>query len=542
MYRRFSFIRLGLVIVVVLVGFIAIIIRHRVLVTDHQDFLLKESQARTERQLTFFAKKGDIFDRHGHPLAVSTPYYRLSINPSKYPLDKKKQHVLAQALGMEIATLEEKLNAAVSKNYVQLASRLTKEQVCAVSLLKWDGLVFEEGKGRYYPLGESAAPVIGVVDTDGLGVMGIEYQFNRYMAAKDGVMDYTQNLLNQVTKIHQYVPAKPGQHLHLTLDARLQHQAYQILKQAAMYHNAEHVSCVILKAKSGEILAMANYPSFDPNQRLSSVGEATKNHVLTDLFEPGSIIKPLALAAMMPRIDIPEEIDTEGGSYMYLNHTFHDHKDLGQIAFKDILLKSSNIAMVKLYQQMKTGELTKHYQKFGLFSPTYSQFPGETIGRHVEKPTRVDEAAMTYGYGLSVNLLSMAGAYNIIANQGLDYGLHLVFEKHRPSPEQVLSQDIAQKIVEMMERVTQYGVSSYRAKVGGLTVAGKSGTTHLVGKNGEYVDEYVSTFAGFAPSQDPEVVVAVKVYKPTKHGHYGGQVAAPIFSKLVQAALGYREG
>lgn len=538
-YRRFSYIRLYLTVSVLLVVFILVFARHAYLAVENQAFLLEKSQARTERSMVFPADKGQMIDRNGYPLAVSTPYYRLALNPQKYQYTEKDKRNIAKYLGVSYERVSSKIDQGQDKSYIKLANRLTKNQVELLSKLNHEGLIFEEQRGRYYPLGHAASTVVGYVDADGKGQMGMEYQFDQYIDGHDGYMDYTQNLLNQVTTIHHYEQSISGQELRLTLDSRIQSQAYEILANAVDYHEAEYASAVILSVDTGEILAMANYPSFDPNQPIRAVDSLTSNHAIADLFEPGSIIKPIALAGIMPYIDAPETIDTEGGAYLYLDRIFRDHKDLGVVDFGDILLKSSNIAMVKLTALLQPGQLVKNYQSFGLFSPLFVQLPGEALGRHVVNPGLIDEAAMSYGYGLSVNLLSMARAYNIIANQGKDPGVHLVFERHRPEPEQVVSSDVTSQITEMMERVTTEGISSHRAGVRGMTVAGKSGTTHLLGQMGEYENQYVSTFSGFAPSQSPKVVVVVNVYKPTKHGHYGGQVAAPVFSKLVSETFNY---
>ena len=538
-YRRFSYLRLYLTIFVLLLVFVLVFARHAYLAVENQAFLLEKSQARTERSMVFSAEKGQMIDRNGYPLAVSTPYYRLALNPQKYQYSNKDVKNLAKSLGMSEDSIISKINQGKHKPYIKLANRLTKGQVELLSKLDHEGLIFEEQRGRYYPLGHAASTVVGYVDLDGKGQMGMEYQFDQYIDGQDGYMDYTQNLLNQVTNIHRYEQPISGQELSLTLDARIQSQAYEILAKAVDYHEAEYASAVILSVDTGEILAMVNYPSFDPNKPIKALDSLTRNHVIADLFEPGSIIKPIALAGIMPHIDAPESIDTEGGAYMYLDRVFRDHQDLGVVEFGDILLKSSNIAMVKLTSMLNVGQLVKNYQAFGLFSPLFVQLPGEALGRHVVNPGLIDEAAMSYGYGLSVNLLGMARAYNILANQGKDPGVHLVFERHRPDPEQVVPSGVTKKITEMMERVTTEGISSHRAGVKGMTVAGKSGTTHLLGKMGEYENQYVSTFAGFAPSQSPKIVVVVNVYKPTKHGHYGGQVAAPVFSKLVSETFNY---
>ncbi|MCP8352538.1 peptidoglycan D,D-transpeptidase FtsI family protein [Candidatus Synchoanobacter obligatus] len=526
---------------VIIFGFCLILYRHGFLVHHQQSFLLKKSHARTERALTFTADKGQMMDRNGQLLAVSLPYYRFAIDPRKHDYNKGEVKKLASILGDSFDRLWQKIEHSQGKKYILISNRLTDTQVKDLMALSWEGLIFENRRGRYYPMGESASTLVGYVDLGGKGQIGMEYQFDQYIDGKEGTMSFTQNLLNQVTQVHAYHPPIAGKCLTLTIDRRLQKMAYDALKDAVDYHDAEYASAVILSSRTGEVLALANYPSFDPNIPMASLDERVKNHAISDLFEPGSIIKPLALASALEKNqhNMPTSVDTHGGSYTYLGQKFQDHQDLGEVEFEDILLKSSNIAMVKLVSQMPENTLIQSYQKFGLFSPLFVQLPGESRGTHVDHPTKVDEAAMSYGYGLSVNLLAMARAYNILANSGEDFGVHLVFEKHRPKSERVVSAKTVKELLPLMVKVTEQGVSSHKAKVNGVSVAGKSGTSHLLGESGQYENSYVATFAGFAPSEDPEIVVTVMVYKPKKHGHYGGQVAAPIFSSLLSRALEY---
>lgn len=540
-HKRFSLFRLYLTILVILIGFGLISSRHLNLAIDQQPFLLEKSHARSERNMVLFAQKGMMTDRDGRPLAISTPYYRLGVNPKKLQISPKDWKKLASVMGVPEKVLKQKIDNAKDKNYVALSTRLGYQQMLGLKDLPLEQLVLEEKKGRYYPLGEKAAQVIGYVGVDGQGKMGLEYQFDNYIDGHDGSMSYTKNLLNQVTSVHDYLPEVSGENLRLTLDARLQTMAYGYLEEAVKHHDADYAACIVSSVKTGEVLAMASYPSFDPNNQLAELNDATKNHTVSDVIEPGSIIKPIALAAVLKHTghDPGERIDTSGGAYEYQGQTFHDHKDLGEIAFREIFMKSSNIAMVKLTQSLPENLLLNTYRAFGLFSPTYIQLPGESSGRHVDDPNLVDVAAMSYGYGLSVNMLAMVRAYNIIANDGFDPGLHLIFEKHRPNPEEVISKVVARQINDMMVLVTEQGVSSQRAKVANVSVAGKSGTTHHLGKDGEYQKEYVASFAGFAPSEDPEVSIVVVVNKPKKNGHYGGQVAAPLFAKLLRCALTY---
>lgn len=521
--------------------FLGVLSRHAYLAVDNQKFLLEKSKARTRREINIPSEKAQVLDRNEMLLAVSLPYYRFAINPKLHAFGEKEIEHLAVILEKPKQMIVDKINNAKTPTYVKISDKLSHDQMIALSDLSWEGLMFEEKKGRYYPLGEKAAPLIGYVNVDGEGLIGVEYQFNQYMGGMDGKMIYTQNLLNQVTKVHHYQSPMLGKDLRLTLDYRLQYEVYDILKKAVEYHDAESAAAVILSASEGEVLAMVSYPSFDPNKPIQSLDDRTKNKPVMDLFEPGSIIKPFALVAILEEQDHSDDeiIDVQGANYEYLDTVFKDHEDLGSFPFSRLLSKSSNIAMVQLVHRLPKEALLKVYDRFGLFGPTFVQLPGESIGRHVPNPTKIDEGAMSYGYGLSVNLLSIAKAYNVLANQGLDRGVHLVFEKHRPEPERVFDQDLANRIKDMMVFVTEEGISSRNAKVKNIKVAGKSGTTHLLGEDKTYKNEYISSFAGYAPSDKPKFVVSVMVKRPKKHGHYGGQVAAPIFSKLIKAAFNY---
>lgn len=543
-YRRFSYFRLYLSLLVILILYGGIVYRHAYLAVDNQKFLLEKSRARTEREIVISSEKGEIMDRNGMLLSVSVPYYRFAIDPTKREYQDAEIETLSPILNQPFEVLRKKIKEKGGARYVKLADRLTSQQMKALSDLSWEGFIFEEMKGRYYPLGNKASPLIGYVNLDGDGQAGVEYQFDEYMSGRDGKMVYTQNLLNQVTKVHEYQSPLEGNPLQLTIDYRLQYHTYEILKEAVSYYEAESASLVVISAKTGEVMAMVSYPSFDPNDRLAEYNDSVRNRVVMDLIEPGSVVKPLAVAAVLEEgeHDENEKLDAKGGEYKYHGHVFKDHKDMGVLPFKDLFALSSNIALIKLIEDLPDNKLLEMYRRFGLFSSTYVQLPGESIGRHVPDPGKIDIAAMSYGYGLSVNLLSIARAYTILANDGMDPGVHLVFEKHRPEAERVVASEIVKQIKDMMVLVTEKGVSSKRARVGKLKVAGKSSTVHLLGSEKEYMNEYTATFAGFAPSDDPLFVVAVSINRPKKHGHYGGQVAAPVFSKIMKIAFNYPPG
>lgn len=508
---------------------------------DKKDFLLKESHARTERMMTIPAKKSMILDRNGEKLAVSHPYYRLAINPKIFDRSKESIHHLSVLSGADEKLVINKLQRGKNRSFVVILNRLDHKRAQAITRKNIKGVLLEEKKGRFYPLGEKASSIIGYLDSEGVGRLGLEKQFESYFNTQDGRMLYTQNLLGQVTSVNFFQAPQSNDDLTLTMDHRIQTAAWSALKDCVEYHQADHASAVVLDVKSGEILAIADYPSFDPNRPISTLDEKTRTRAVSDLFEPGSIIKPIALTAVLQHhhYDPKMIIDTEGGQMHFEDVVIHDHKNLGHISFEDILLKSSNIAMVKLATSLPEGYLLRQYERFGLLTPLFVQIPGEISGKHIAKPTLVDEGVMSYGYGVSTSVLAMARAYNVIANLGKDPGVNIVTTKHRITPESLITEKQAKQITDMMVKVTQMGVSSRLASIKGIDVAGKSGTTKLLNSEGLYQKEYISSFAGFAPAYCPKVVVVVIVDKPKKHGYYGGKVAGPLFAKIMRHALHY---
>ncbi|UTC24244.1 penicillin-binding protein 2 [Candidatus Comchoanobacter bicostacola] len=534
MVKRFFYFRVYLIALLLLFCFVSVGVRHLYLVTRQAEFLVEQSSERTKRNMQLKAQRGAILDRNRIPLSVNLPAYRLKIYPKqvKDPADVKK---LKQVLGKS-HSIEKLLNA--SQNFVYVPGTLTRAQVKQLTQLQ--GVEIEEVSNRYYPFSHSTSAIVGVLGREWQGLLGLEYQFNDWLTGTDGSMQYTQNLLHQVHTVHAYHKPVVGGDLLLTLDTRLQQLGYQILANAVDHHDAKSASAVILEVETGDVLAMLNYPSFNPNIRLSKVDEHTKNKSISNLFEPGSIIKPLAMASILSHQYYKPNymIETSAEGHLVGSQYIKDHKYLGVLKFEDVLVKSSNIAMIKLTEQLPDDYLVNTYHKMGLFTSSYLPLYGENVGKYL-KVSDANKLTMSYGYGLAVNLMSMARAYNIIANKGLDVGLHLLLKGNRVRPEAVLSEDVTQYITQLMTRVTKYGVSSRSAAIEGVSVAGKSGTTHTLSEYGKYEDEYIASFAGFAPSNNPKIVIAVMVERPRKNGHYGGQVAAPIFAKLLHLALSY---
>ncbi len=499
---------------------------------------MENSQTRTERTLSFAARRGEIQDRYHYPLSIAVSSYRLKIHPKQLKLTENEAQQLAGILSKDIR----KDQALRSEKWFYFNSVLDAYQAKAITAMGLSGIEVESREGRFYPLGKAVSQVIGILGAESKGVLGIEYLFDDYLKGQDGLMRISQNLLGQIHQVFESKQSSDGANLVLSIDARIQQLGWQELEKAVAYHDAEQAAAVILDVESGEVLAMLNYPSFDPNTALKNLDSLTKNLSISELFEPGSIIKPLVMSAILTHkpLDLDAEIEIDEGGLDLGGKIINDHQYFSKLKIKEVLEKSSNIAMVRLAQTLPDGYLIKHLQRLGLFTPSYLSLVGETVGRHREG-SQVELATMAYGYGLSMNLVVIARAFNIIANQGKDVGVHMLKDSVRPDSEQVLSSEVAKTVTQMMERVVAHGVSSRNAAVPGISVAGKSGTARKLSKTGEYQKSYVSSFVGFAPSNAPKIVVAVMVDGPKKNGYYGGKVAAPIFSKLMKIALHYHQ-
>ncbi|MDC3181007.1 penicillin-binding protein 2 [Gammaproteobacteria bacterium] len=507
------------------------------MIQNHSTFLMENSQARTERSISFPAKRGEIQDRYHFPLGLGLSTYRMKITPKQFQPTAIQQQKLKATIGEHVFNQKK-----LAKSWFYVDKILNAEQVKVVDELALEGVEIESKEGRYYPFAQAASQVVGLLGAERKGVLGIEYLFDDYLKGVDGAMHYSQNRLGQIHEVFENVEANDGTNLVLSLDARIQKLGWEVLEKAVDYHQAEQAAAIVLDVATGEVLAMLNYPSFDPNIPLKKVDSTTKNFAVTELFEPGSIIKPLVMSAVLSHhaLDVEETIGIEKDGFLLGGHKIFDDQDHTEIKIKEIFQKSSNIAMVKLSQALPKGYLLNHLHQLGLFTPSYLSLTGESVGRH-NSGNAIEIATMSYGYGLSVNLVAIARAFNIIANQGYDVGLHLLKDSTRPDPERILSKQVCTTLTTMMERVVKYGVSSKRASVDGVSAAGKSGTTRQLSDNGEYLQSYTSSFVGFAPAKSPKVVIAVMVKSPKKHGYYGGQVAAPIFSKLMKIALHYHQ-
>lgn len=504
-------------------------------------FLQKQGQARTLRQEKINAYRGVITDRNGELLAVSTPVKSLFANPQR--LDRARLPELAKALSIAEAQLAEKLDQYADKQFVYLKRHMPPQEAENVLALNIPGVSAEEEFQRYYPAGEVAAHIVGFTDVDERGREGMELALDEWLAGAPGVKEVIKDLKGNVVKdLGVTRAASSGNDVKLTIDLRLQYLAYRELKAAIKSQGAVSGSVVVLDAQSGEVLAMANQPSYNPNNRNNIKPAQLRNRAVTDLFEPGSTMKPFTVVAALEtgRYQPWTKIDTNPGWFHVAGKTYTDKRNLGVIDLTTLIQKSSQVGTTKLALDLDPNHVREVFYRLGLGQSTGIGFPGEAIGflPNKEKWYTTERAAMAFGHGLSVTPLQLAQAYTTMANDGVLRPVSLVKQKELPEGSQVIEPKHAQQVMSMLKKVTQEGGTATRAQIKAYDVAGKTGTTHKVSERGGYAeDKYVAFFAGVAPADDPSIVVVVVVNEPPAKHYYGGEAAAPVFARVAEGAL-----
>ena len=508
------------------------------------DFLHQKALSSHTRILEIPAHRGEILDRQGEPLAISTPVDSIWVNPKVVELTPKAVKGLSSLLEMRETDLVEKIETAreQGKGFIYLKRQLLPEVARAVRALKIAGVGTQREYRRYYPMGEVFGHVIGFTGIDDEGLEGIELAYDKWLRGEPGrkrvVREARGGVIDDVELVQA---ARPGKSLTLSIDGRIQYLAYRELKAAIERHDADSGSVVVLDPRSGEVLAMVNQPAFNPNDRRQRQGARTRNRAVTDVFEPGSTAKPFTIAAALEsgawRPD--SKVDTAPGHYRVSGYTIKDSKNLGRIDLGGIISHSSNVGASKVALQLDPAELYGIFERVGFGASTNSGLPGEAGGvlRNWAQWYPLDQATLSFGYGFSVTALQLAQAYAVIAADGVRHPVTLIKGQVAEEPEQVLSAETARKVRQMMERVVQPSGTGYRAAIEGYRVAGKTGTAKkLVG--GSYSeDTYTAVFAGMAPAGDPRLVAVVVIHAPKKGGFYGGEVAAPVFSRIMTRAL-----
>ncbi|WP_368454836.1 peptidoglycan D,D-transpeptidase FtsI family protein [Microbulbifer sp. TYP-18] len=508
-------------------------------------FLQDQGRARTIRTEEIAAYRGSILDRNGELLAVSTPVQSLWANPAllrEAGPDQLRQ--LAVALAMEPSALAERLQRYRGKEFVYLRRHMAPEQAEKVLGLHIAGVYSKKEYRRFYPAGEVVAQLVGFTNIDDRGQEGLELAYDDWLTGKPGRQQVVKDLKGRtVQDLATQQEARPGRDLKLSIDMRLQYLAYRELKRAVAANDAASGFMVILDTRSGDVLAMANQPSFNPNNRIGVGPAAMRNRALIDQFEPGSAVKPLtALAALETgRYQPHTAIDTNPGYVRLPGKTLLDPVNYGRLDLTSVITKSSQVGITKIALDLQPDKLRELFARLGLGQALGSGFPGEASGI---LPTRsrwrpIERANFAFGYGLTVNGVQLARAYSVFANAGLKRPVSLVLgsDKTASASERVVEADLAGEVTAMLETVVSARGTGKQAAVQGYKVAGKTGTVHKVGRQGYADNRYRSVFAGFIPAERPRLAAVVVIDEPTHAKYYGGEVAAPVFGAVMAGAM-----
>ncbi len=503
-------------------------------------FLQEQGDARSIREENIRAYRGVITDRNGEILAVSSPVKSLFANPQR--LDMSRLPELAKALNQNASELAEKLARYSDKQFVYLARSIPPHDADQVLRLKISGVSAEEEFQRYYPAGEVAAHVVGFTDIEDHGQEGLELALDQWLAGTPGkrklLKDLKGNVVRDMGVLHA---AESGHDLQLSIDLRLQYLAYRELKNAIIEQGASSGSIVMLDVHSGEVLAMANQPSYNPNNRSKIKAEQLRNRAVTDVFEPGSTMKPFTVLAAFEtgRYTPSSVVDTNPGYFRVAGKTYSDFRNYGVIDLTMVLKKSSQVGVSKIALDMEAEHIRELFYRVGFGQSSGTGFPGEAVGllpsRSHWHPT--EHASLGFGYGLSVTALQLAQAYSVVASGGVLRPTSMLRQDVVPDGNKVISAKYAHQLITMLKTVPEKGGSATQAQIKAYPVAGKTGTAHKVGSDGYADNKYVALFAGFAPADAPEVVVVVVIHNPPEEHYYGGEAAAPVFARVAEGAL-----
>ncbi|CAN7607730.1 penicillin-binding protein 2 [Trinickia sp. LjRoot230] len=485
--------------------------------------------------------RGPIVDRHGALLAVSLVTYEIWAEPRRFAPSMRA--ALAKALAMPAAELDQRLST--ERAFVLLKRHVDAQTAQRVATLGIAGVTQVASSKRFYPEGESVSHVVGFTDINDTGQEGIELAAHSTLAGESGVRQVIRDRLGRIVSEHgPRVLARDGGTVRLTIDRRIQQLAYAQLKAALVEHGAQGGSAVVLDARSGEILALANAPSFDPNQAMHRAGPAVRNRALTDTFEPGSTIKPLVVALAMDLGTVTPStlVETAPGYYTIGPNTIHDTSNHGTLTVAQAVSKSSNIALAKLALNLPAERLWSKYQEYGIGHQPPLPFPGMAAGklRPWQRWRPVEQATMGYGYGLSTSLLQLAQTYTAFADDGMLRPARLMLDDSAPvsaSTRHVTTASSAAAVRAMLEAAVNPGGTARAARTAGYAVGGKTGTAWKHTGAGYAKGKYRSLFVGLAPIGAPRLVVAVMIDEPARGGYYGGKVAAPVFSSIASGAL-----
>ncbi|MBU3725290.1 MAG: penicillin-binding protein 2 [Burkholderiaceae bacterium] len=545
-------------LLLLMIGFFAVIVRAFMLQLINADQWQSRAEKRFERPREIPASRGRVLDRHGAVIASSVQEEQLGIAPSRFignlpptgdkkldaqraekkRVEEKKLEALAVILGLKSTEVRTKIYGA--KKFFWLARGLNLEQADKIRALRLDGAELDHDFRRYYPYGEAFAHVVGFTNAEEQGAEGLEATHNKALSGTSGQARVVIDRRGSAVEAKTIADALHGKDLQLSLDASIQTMVYSALKSAVAEHRAKAAAAVVIDAKTGEVLALVNEPSFDPNNRVRLSPDTVRNRAVTDLFEPGSTMKSFSIAAALElgRVNPKTEIQTAPGKLTIGNRTIGDSHPHGLLTVEEVLAKSSNIGTVKITQRLRAKEMYDLYVAAGFGRVPDVGLNGATAGRlrQPEKWVPIEQATISYGHGVSVSLLQLARAYTIFARDGDLVPLSFVPQPGPVVGVPVISPETARAVRKMLEMATTQGTAP-KAQIAGYRVAGKTGTAHKPERGGYAKDKYVASFVGFAPADQPRFVIAVMVDEPGAGKHYGGEVAAPIFAQIANDTL-----
>lgn len=533
--------RSRLLLIGLLAWFVALMIRALYLQGLNNDFLQQKGESRYSRVIELSATRGMIVDRNNDPLAISTPVESVAASPPDVQLTPEQTLKLSRLLEMDPGELQRRL-ADTKREFVYLKRQLPPEHAAKVVELNIPGIFLQREYRRYYPAGEVMAHLVGFTDVDDKGQEALELAFEQRLAGKPGSRHVIKDRKGHIVEDVESIRApQDGSRVKLSIDSKIQYLAFRELKKAVTEHRARAGGIVVLDANTGEVLAMANMPTYNPNNRGNLDPKRMRNRAVTDLFEPGSTLKPFTAATAIEQgLFKPETIiQTAPGRLTIGTATIHDAHPQGALTVAQVIQKSSNVGAAKMALSLPSEVLWDMFRKVGFGTIPSSGFPGEGSGKLRAHNTwrPIEQATMSYGHGISVSLLQLARAYTVFTTDGEVKPVTLVKRDEPAAGVRVFSPETAAALRRMLEMAVLPGGTAPKAQVAGYRVAGKTGTAHKLEGRGYASDKYVSSFVGFAPVSAPRLVIAVMIDEPTAGQYYGGAVAAPVFSQVMAGAL-----
>jgi len=528
----------------ILLALVGLMLRMAYLQVINPDKLVREGDLRSLRVQTVLTSRGMISDRSGRPLAVSVPVNAVWADPKEVnerggiTLDSRWK-ALADALGIPLDQLSVKINANPKGRFVYLARQVNPSMGDYIHKLKLPGIFLRQESRRYYPAGQVTAQIIGVTNIDGQGIEGVEKSFDRWLTGQPGERTVRKDRFGRVIEDISSVDSQAAHNLVLSIDERLQALVYRELNNAVAFNKAESGTAVLVDVNTGEVLAMANSPSYNPNNMAGTTLEAMRNRAITDIFEPGSTVKPMVVMTALQRGVVKPNAVLNTEPYMITGHQIKDVARYSELSLTGVLQKSSNVGVSKLALAMPSSALVDTYSRFGLGKATNLGLVGESSGIYPKKQrwSDIERATFSFGYGLMVTPLQLARMYATIGSMGIHRPLSITKVDPPVAGERVFPEPLVRNVVHMMESVALPGGGGVLAAIKGYRIAIKTGTAKKVGPDGKYVNKYIAYTAGVAPASNPRFALVVVINDPQGGKYYGGAVSAPIFGAIMGGVL-----